>query len=127
MSVQHKQLFSLFEKQYNVQNYHCVHFVIDAARQLLDQDYSKSFIGLTASLKNSIQTSKQTVIQNKRLKVPRQGCIVLMTSLTGNNHVGLFYGGKVLHLNELGTQYLSLNSMKCFYIRFRYYEPLTDL
>ncbi len=127
MSVQHKQLFSLFEKQYNVQNYHCVHFVIDAARQLLDQDYSASFIGLTASLNESIQTSRRTVIRNKHIKEPIHGCIVLMTSLTGNNHVGLFYCGKVLHLNESGTQYLSMRSLKCFYTRFRYYEPLTDL
>lgn len=121
------QLLSLFEMQYNVKNYHCVHFVIDAARQLIGQDYSKSFIGLTASLNDSIQTSRQTVIRNKHIKEPTHGCIVLMTSLTGNNHVGLFYCGKVLHLNESGTQYLSLNSMKCFYTRFRYYEPLTDL
>lgn len=121
------QLLSLFEMQYNVQNYHCVHFVIDAARQLLDQDYSKSFIGLTASLKDSIQTSRKTVIRNKHIKEPKNGCIVLMTSLTGNNHVGLFYGNKVLHLNESGTQYLSLLMLKCFYTRFRFYEPITDL
>lgn len=118
---------SLFEKHYDASKYHCVHFVIDAAKSLLNKDYSKSFIGLTSSLNEAIQTSRNTIIQNNRLKEPRHGCIVLMTSLTGNNHVGLFYGNKVLHLNESGAQYLSLSMLKCFYTRFRFYEPIADL
>lgn len=118
---------AIFEKKYDVNQYHCVHFVIEAAKSIFQKDYSTSFIGLTSSLNEAIQTSRQTIIQNRRLKEPRQGCIVLMTSLTGNNHVGLFYSGKVLHLNESGTQYLSLSMLKYFYTRFRFYEPLTDL
>ncbi|WP_312056805.1 hypothetical protein [Acinetobacter courvalinii] len=117
----------LFEKQYNHLDYHCVHFVIDAAKSLLQHDYSKSFIGLTSSLNEAIVSSRETVIRNKRLKEPEQGCIVLMTSLTGNNHVGLFYCGKVLHLNESGVQYVAIRSLENSYRRFRFYEPVTDL
>lgn len=128
MGVEQKQQYLLlFEKHYDVQNYHCVHFVIDAAKYLFNKDYSKNFIGLTASLNDAIQTSRKTVIRNKHIKEPKNGCIVLMTSLTGSNHVGLFYGRKVLHLSETGTQYLSINCLKQFYTRFRYYEPLAHL
>lgn len=118
---------SLFEKKYDPQKYHCVHFLIDAAHSIFEKDYSQSFVGLTSSLNETIQTSRQTVIQNKRLKEPEQGCIVLMTSLTGNNHVGLFYYGKVLHLNETGVQYVALRSLRLQYPRFRFYEPVTHL
>ncbi|MCG2572390.1 hypothetical protein LVY74_02305 [Acinetobacter sp. ME22] len=117
----------LFEKQYNVLNYHCVHFVIDAAKALLHQDYSSSFMGLTGALNQAITTSRQTVIKNKRLKQPQHGCIVLMTSLTGDNHVGLFYGGKVLHLSEGGVQYVHLRALNIHYLRFRYYEHVQNL
>ena len=118
---------SLFEKQYDVLNYHCVHFVIDAAKALLHQDYSSSFIGLTGALNQAITTSRQTVIKNKRLKEPQHGCIVLMTSLTGDNHVGLFYDGKVLHLSEGGVQYVHLRALNIHYLRFRYYEHVQNL
>lgn len=118
---------ALFEKKYDVNQYHCVHFVIEAAKSIFQKDYSTSFIGLTSSLNEAIQTSRQTVIQNKRLKEPEQGCIVLMTSLTGSNHVGLFYCGKVLHLNETGVQYVALRTLRLQYPRFRFYEPVTHL
>lgn len=118
---------SLFEKKYNVLNYHCVHFVIEAAKTLLNVDYRDSFIGLTGSLNESIQTSRKTLIKNKRLKEPQHGCIVLMTSLTGDNHVGLFYFGKVMHLSEVGVQYVHLRALKHQYLRFRYYEHVKNI
>jgi hypothetical protein len=128
MGVEQKQQYLLlFEKHYDVHKYHCVHFVIDAAKYLFNKDYSKNFIGLTASLNDAIQTSRKTVIRNKHIKEPENGCIVLMTSLTGSNHVGLFYGGKVLHLNETGVQYVALRSLRLQYPRFRFYEPVTHL
>lgn len=120
-------ILDLFEKQYNVQNYHCVHFVIEAAQKLLNQDYSQSFIGLTASLSEAVQTSRHTVIRNRRLKEPIHGCIVLMTSLTGSNHVGLFFNNKILHLNDTGVQYITIRAMRSQVLRFRYYEPITNL
>ena len=118
---------TLFDKQYNVLSYHCVHFLIDAAKTLLNKDYSSSFIGLTSALNEAINTSRQTVIKNKRLKEPQHGCIVLMTSLTGDNHVGLFYCDKVLHLTESGVQYVNLRTLKNYYIRFRFYEHVNHL
>ncbi|WP_336957067.1 hypothetical protein [Acinetobacter johnsonii] len=118
---------ALFEKQYNVMNYHCVHFLIDAAQSIFGQDYSTSFIGLQGALNEALSTSRQTIIRNKRLKEPQQGCIVLMTSPTGDNHVGLFYCDKVLHLTESGVQYVSIRSLKNYYLRFRYYEHVNHL
>lgn len=118
---------TLFEKQYNPLNYHCVHFLIDAAQSLLSTDYSSSFIGLTGALNTAINTSRQTVVKNKRLQEPIHGCIVLMTSPTGSNHVGLFYANKVLHLSENGVQYVNLRALKPYYLRFRYYEHVKNI
>lgn len=117
-----KSIDPLLPKQYDAQHYHCIHFLIDAAKYLLEQDYSNSFLGLTGSLDQTIQTSRSTVIQNKRLDVPINGCIVLMTNLINGSHVGLFYCDRVLHLSERGVRFETLRSLDRLYSRFRFYE-----
>lgn len=120
-----KSIDPLLTRNYNPENYHCVHFLIDAAQYLFGQDYSGSFIGLTSSLHESLKTSRHTVIQNRRIYEPVDGAIVLMTNVKQSSHVGLFYCGKVLHLTEMGVHFLPIFTLERFYKRIRYYEPIT--
>ena len=113
---------ALLDRQYDPKKYHCVHFLIEAAQYLFEKDYSASFLGLTGDLKQSIQTSRDTTIKNKRIERPKDGCIVLMTNLLNSSHVGLFYCGRVLHLSEIGVHFQELRSLERNYSRFRFYE-----
>lgn len=117
-----KSIDALLDRQYDPKKYHCVHFLIEAAQYLFDQDYSASFLGLTGDLSQSIQTSRDTTIKNKRIERPKDGCIVLMTNLLNSSHVGLFYCGRVLHLSEIGVHFQELRSLERNYSRFRFYE-----
>lgn len=117
-----KSIDALLDRRYDSKNYHCVHFLIEAAQYLLNQDYSASFLGLTGDLSQSIQTSRDTTIKNKRLERPIDGCIVLMTNLLNSSHVGLFYCNRVLHLSESGVYFQELRSLERNYSRFRFYE-----
>ena len=117
-----KSVDALLDRQYDPKKYHCVHFLIEAARYLFEKDYSESFLGLTGDLKQSIQTSRDTTIKNKRIERPKDGCIVLMTNLLNSSHVGLFYCGRVLHLSEIGVHFQELRSLERNYSRFRFYE-----
>lgn len=117
-----KSIDALLDRRYDSKNYHCVHFLIEAAKYLLNQDYSASFLGLTGDLSQSIQTSRDTTVKNKRLEKPKDGCIVLMTNLLNSSHVGLFYCGRVLHLSENGVYFQELRSLERNYSRFRFYE-----
>lgn len=117
-----KSVDALLDRQYDSKKYHCVHFLIEAAQYLLKKDYSPSFLGLTGDLKQSIQTSRDTTIKNKRIERPIEGCIVLMTNLLNSSHVGLFYCGRVLHLSEIGVHFQELRSLERNYSRFRFYE-----
>ena len=117
-----KSIDALLDRCYDSKNYHCVHFLIEAAQYLLNQDYSASFLGLTGDLSQSIQTSRNTTIKNKRLEKPKHGCIVLMTNLLNSSHVGLFYCNRVLHLSESGVYFQELRSLERNYSRFRFYE-----
>ncbi|MCP0910788.1 MULTISPECIES: hypothetical protein [Acinetobacter] len=117
-----KSVDALLDRQYDPKKYHCVHFLIEAAQYLFEKDYSESFLGLTGDLKQSIQTSRDTTIKNKRIERPKDGCIVLMTNLLNSSHVGLFYCGRVLHLSEIGVHFQELRSLGRAYSRFRFYE-----
>lgn len=117
-----KSVDVLLDRQYDPKKYHCVHFLIEAAQYLFEKDYSESFLGLTGDLKQSIQTSRDTTIKNKRIERPTEGCIVLMTNLLNSSHVGLFYCGRVLHLSEIGVHFQELRSLDRAYSRFRFYE-----
>lgn len=113
----------LFRCEYDPQKYHCVHFVIEAARLIYDKDYSNSFVGMTGSLDDTVKTSRSTVIQNRRLDMPIEGCIVLMTYHNGSSHVGLFYRHRIFHLTEMGVQRITLEQAKPMFKRMRFYEP----
>ena len=120
-----KSIDALLDRKYDPENYHCVHFLIEAAQYLFNQDYSDSFIGLTASLHETLRTSRHTATRNRQIKEPVDGTIVLMTNINQSSHVGLFYCDKVLHLTEMGTHFLPLITIQRFYKRIRYYEPIT--
>ena len=117
-----KSVDALLDRRYNPRSYHCVHFLIEAAEYLFNKDYSASFLGLTSDLAQSIRTSRDTTVKNKRLEKPIEGCIVLMTNLLNSSHVGLFYCGRVLHLSENGVYFQELRSLERNYSRFRFYE-----
>lgn len=117
-----KSVDALLDRRYDPRSYHCVHFLIEAAQYLFNKDYSASFLGLTGDLAQSIRTSRDTTVQNKRLEKPIEGCIVLMTNLLNSSHVGLFYCGRVLHLSENGVYFQELRSLERNYSRFRFYE-----
>ncbi|AZP30389.1 MULTISPECIES: hypothetical protein [Acinetobacter calcoaceticus/baumannii complex] len=122
-----KSIDCLLDRHYDPQHYHCVHFLLEAAQYLFNQDYSSSFIGLTGSLHETLKTSRHTVVKNRRIDHPIDGSIVLMTNQNQSSHVGLFYCGRVLHLTELGVHYLNIQVLKKFYKRIRYYEPITHI
>ncbi|WP_245146045.1 hypothetical protein [Acinetobacter pittii] len=122
-----KSIDCLLDRHYDPQHYHCVHFLLEAAQYLFNQDYSSSFIGLTGSLHETLKTSRNTVIKNRKLEKPIDGSIVLMTNQNQSSHVGLFYCGRVLHLTEAGAHFLPLITLNRFYKRKRYYEPIAHI
>lgn len=122
-----KSIDHLLNRHYDPENYHCVHYVIEAAKDIFGLDYSESFIGLTGSLHETLKTSRNTVIKNRKLEKPIDGSIVLMTNQNQSSHVGLFYCGRVLHLTEAGAHFLPLITLNRFYKRKRYYEPIAHI
>lgn len=113
----------LFYCVYDPEEFHCVHFVILAAKVIFDKDYTPCFLGLTGPLQETIKTSRNTVHRNKQIKKPIDGCIVLMTYQDQSSHVGLFFHGRIFHLIERGPQRITVEQAESIFNRIRYYEP----
>lgn len=117
-------MLDLFNKSYDKDKYHCVHFAIDAAKELYNKDYTDAFIGLTAPLDIASKKYADARSKGKRISEPSNGCIVLMKSITGDNHVGIYHDRKILHLTDLGVHFVSIHLLKFSYSRFKYYEQI---
>lgn len=113
---------SLFKLKYS-QNFHCVHFVIEAGRILFGRDYSRCFVGLTGQLNDAIKADRKGHTINHKIDAPIEGCIVLMRYHSGNSHVGLFYEGRLFHLTENGVSRPTLDQIEPMFARIRFYEP----
>lgn len=113
----------LFYCVYDPENFHCVHFVILAAKVIFEKDYTPCFLGLTGPLQETVKTSRNTVHRNKQIKEPKDGCIVLMTYSDQSSHVGLFFDGRIFHLIERGPERITVEQAEIIFNRIRYYEP----
>ena len=114
----------LFYCEYDPQKFHCVHFVIQAAQVIYQKDYTSAFLGLTGSLDETLKTNRQTVIRNRRIDKPTDGCIVLMTYFNESSHCGLFFQHRIFHLSEIGVQRITLEQAQLKFKRVRFYDPI---
>ena len=98
-------------------NYTCNEFVCEAWLQITGENLTQRLDDFLSGTGNF-----------KQLDVPDPPCLVLLSNNNrSSTHVGLFYCDKVLHLTESGVQYVSMRSLKNYYLRFRYYEHVNHL
>lgn len=64
---------------------------------------------------------KSVGVQFKRLAAPHSPCIVSLKG-GGDNHTGIFWRGKVLHLTKNGVQYQPLEIAAFAFKRVRFYD-----
>ena len=112
----------LFGHKFDRDNYHCVHFLIDAGKHLFDYDFSHCFLGLTGSLNNPLTLTKTSFSQVDLVDRPTDGSIMLTLTLDNQHHVGLYYCGRILHLSENGPRFETLRSIKRQYKKVRFYD-----
>lgn len=117
-----KSIDPLLNRQFDRDNYHCVHLLIDAGKHLFDYDFSHCFLGLTGSLDDTLIPTKEGMGQGDLVAAPRDGTIILMMTLDNRHHVGLYYCRRILHLSESGPRFETLRSIKRQYKKVRFYD-----
>ncbi|MEI1685485.1 hypothetical protein V8P93_11800 [Acinetobacter baumannii] len=114
----------LLDKQYDEENYNCVHFAHEAALDLYGIDRAEA-LELFMQPKGKITFLPSRLKLLNPLPMPKEGCIVAFHPRQRNKppHVGLFRLGRVLHLMESGVTYLAEDVIKAMgFSRVSYYD-----
>jgi hypothetical protein len=114
----------LLDKQYDEEQYNCVHFAHEAAMDLYGIDRSEA-LDLFMQPKGKITFLPSRLKLLNPLPMPKEGCIVAFHPRQRNKppHVGLFRLGRVLHLMEGGVTYLAEDVIRAMgFSRVSYYD-----
>lgn len=103
-------MLQLYTKYYATHKYTCVDFVCDAWKYLFNVDIS-NVVRLPVSYSSRYHFT--------RLVLPTSPCIAYM--LGEDNHIGLYYEGKILHLTKNGVEYMRPNVASRGFRTVRYY------
>ena len=114
----------LLDKQYDEEQYNCVHFAHEAAMDLYGIDRSEA-LDLFMQPKGKITFLPSRLKLLNPLPMPKEGCIVAFHPRQRNKppHVGLFRLGRVMHLMEGGVTYLAEDVIRAMgFSRVSYYD-----
>ncbi|MCU4582859.1 hypothetical protein KTJ32_17835 [Acinetobacter gyllenbergii] len=114
----------LLNRQYDQERYNCVHFAHEAAMDLYEIDRREA-LELFMQPKGEITFLPSRLKLLNPLPMPKEGCIVAFHPRQRNKppHVGLFRGGKVLHLIESGVSFLPIEVIQAMgFSRVSYYD-----
>ena len=95
---------ALFGKIHNDDTYNCAHFVADAYKHLTGREIMED---LQTFLRPPEKRTAPLSMRHRwrRLRYPKDGCVVLLRRPRTPSHVGLWYEGKVIHLTAQGVQF----------------------
>ena len=105
--------------RYDAENYNCVHFLVDAHNHY-------TAINISDKLLNGGFDNVQNVRNFKRIKAPKPFCIVLFRDKS-RAHVGLWFEGRVLHLDKDGVVWQSLTVAQLGFDKVVFYEVAETL
>lgn len=113
----------MYAKEYDAQNYNCVHFTCDIWKILTGDDISELLqifvpnVGMTDSF---YKNPKRRFF--KRVGQPQSPCLVLITDQIANPHIGVYFNGGVIHIgSRIGVKFDRLKDITCNFSRVRFY------
>ena len=110
-----------FNRVYDKSKYNCAHFVAEVWQHLTGDDIHDFLKGFLLPPRE--RYVKSGVRHNfEKLGKPTSPCIVLMRKPCLAPHVGLFYQGRVFHINEMGVQFQPLNVATRGFTKLSFYK-----
>jgi len=83
------------DRRYEFNKYNCGHFVVEVWKYLTGED-------LAGACKDFLQTGFQKTRRDRiRIEQPESPCLVVLTSRRTVPHVGIYWEGRMIHLNAL--------------------------
>lgn len=116
-----KSVDALLDREYDINNYNCVHFLCEAWKYLFDESLDDRLNGFLRAITDK-QFIKKDLRTFQKIPSPVEPCIVVMQANLQAPHVGLFYCGNVLHLNgHHAPKFEPLHMASLGYERVSYY------
>jgi hypothetical protein len=108
-----------FGRTYHPRLYNCAHFVCDVWGDLYGPDMENALRAFLCA-----PSKRKAVLSDLRalrvLEQPEDPCVVLFRRPRLPTHVGLWLGGRVLHLHERGVHYQPLEVVRMGYKTVRF-------
>lgn len=101
-------LDSFFTRRYNRETYNCAHFACEVWTHITGRDITKELDGFLQPPKER-RTDPALRRVFRKLDKPESPCLVLMQRHRSVPHVGVFVRGKVIHLHEMGVEFLPVD------------------
>lgn len=108
-------------KVYHRDTYNCLHFTRDVWIALFDEDITDKLKGLLGHA-STRKLGRATFRAFQRLPAPLAPCLVYMLAAGRDPHLGVYVGGKVLHLRKTGPEYLPFELATRGFNKFRFYK-----
>lgn len=102
-------------------DYKCFDFVREVWWLSFSEDIGDQLTGLTRALhERKILPSEMRLVKKLHSRV--DPCVVVMQRGRTEPHIGIWYGGRVLHLAPTGAQYVPLNVAARRYPKVSFYR-----
>lgn len=107
-------------KRYNRDRYNCAHFVCEVWAKLCGADISKLLESLLLPAKDRHASFSLRRVFT-RLDKPVSPCIALMQRRGSEPHVGVFLRGRILHIHEMGVEFMPVDVASRGFDSVRFY------
>ena len=95
------KLKKYISKRYDDETYNCLHFAVDAYRDISGRD-----MGLYVSELMTGRAKRRVIVSKlkefKPIAIPIEPCLAVMHG--AELHIGIYHKGKIIHFNEQGVQ-----------------------
>lgn len=106
-------------RRYDRTEYNCLHFARDVWRDLTGVDITTRLEGLLSP--QNRHPTRRHLRNFQLLQAPRDPCLVLMVRHRAAPHLGVYLRGRVLHIHDLGVEFLPVDVASRGFQNVRYY------
>jgi hypothetical protein len=114
---------SLMFKQFDVRTYNCWHLVRDAWQIVTGVDLGLPDLTRYSATEFNEVSLHWSTTRYREIEKAQSPCIVLLTKGKHMPHVGLFWGGRVLHIRQSGVQNQPIDVVAWGYDSRKFYVP----
>lgn len=118
-------LDDLLLRSFDIRSYNCWNLAREVWLRLTGQVLDA--ITLTDTSSTTLRGIVEDVsVRYRQIPSPTSPCLVLLMKPRHAPHIGVYYDGKVMHIQRAGVQYVPLETAQLGFTSVRFYVPCTQ-